>query len=327
MDPVCGCGAPAPNATLCPSCAYRLDEHLARIAEHHGLAWDLDIARAGEARIVRNSRGRRAASDDVDQAPLARAPLTLHAGRSPGDARASDAAAQLHAVLARWAARVADETGVRSHRPTHAGPTCHTRYGTCRHPSCALARRIPPPPTTLPGLAAWLRPRVGWLRHHADGQTAYDQIVEAVRAARRAVDRPAEQVYAGPCDECDEDMYGRPGALIVECDGCHLVYEIEARRAWLLWSAEDVLATAPEIARAITRLGQPITAATIRGYVHRGRLMPYGQRLQNGRLVPLYRLGAVLDVLTPRHQPTGPVCITCPHPSCASIRATHRHPS
>ncbi|MFC6885310.1 MULTISPECIES: hypothetical protein [Actinomadura] len=280
-EPRCACGQPARDATFCASCAYRLDEAIAQISVHHGLAWDLELATTRQARLGDRGGPRSA------QVPL------------PYDERAGDAATTLHRALARWAAVIARETtGPR--RPGLPGPVCGRR-ARCAHPSCRMIRasRPPePPPVTLTGLATWLRPRVGWLRHHAAGQQAYDEILAAVAAARRVVDRPAERLYAGPCDDCGEDLYARPGAAAVPCPGCHAVYEVEARRAWLLRAAEDVLASATDISRAITRLGQPVTPEAIRGYAHRGLLLPRTHRTTGGRTVPLYRLGDVVDVLT-----------------------------
>jgi hypothetical protein len=188
----------------------------------------------------------------------------------PWDDRAGKAAAELMRVLRKWAYRIKDETG--------AG------Y----------------PPRKMAPLAGWLRPRVGWLRHHPDGAAAHGEILDAVRAARRTVDRPADRLYAGPCD-CGADLYARLGAAYVVChadahDG-PVAWPVEERRRWLLNSAADVLATATEISRALTRYQQPVTPSALRGYVHRGQLVSRGERPDGGRTVKLYRLGDVLDIL------------------------------
>jgi hypothetical protein len=284
-EPLCGCGRPCRDATICTTCAYRLDDAIAEICGDQGLGTELDVAFSKQARIVRPAP-KRGLLADVDERQY---PGTLRPQPLPYDERAADAAEQLHAVLGGWARVIVDETGADL------------------------------PADTVTAIATWLRPRVGWLRHHPAGQEAHDEITAAVRAARSAVDRPAERIYAGPCDQCSEDLYGRAGGRIVECGGCDAVYEIEARRAWLLQSAEDVLATATEIARALTRLGQPVTAAQIRGYAHRGRIVSHGKdRLGH----PRYRLGAVIDVLAGIDRQAGPVCRRrrCGHGSCETIR-------
>jgi hypothetical protein len=187
------------------------------------------------------------------------------------DQRASEASQHLKGVLAGWARVVAEETGAEL------------------------------PVDTLTGIATWLRPRVGWLRHHEAGAEAYNAIRDAVKAARRVCDRPAEKLYAGPCDECGEDLYARLEAVYVMCvNPIHedeLIWSVEERRRWLLQSAEDVLASPLEISRALTRYAQPVTPSAIRGYVHRGQLVARGERLEGSRQIPVYRLGDVLDIL------------------------------
>ena len=80
----------------------------------------------------------------------------------PYDSRAKDAATTLDTELRRWAGFLHRATG-------------HT----------------PPPPGLAP-LARWIRPRIGWLRYNPSAATAYDEITTAVRAARRAIDRPTD---------------------------------------------------------------------------------------------------------------------------------------
>jgi hypothetical protein len=188
------------------------------------------------------------------------------------DQRASDTSTHLKIVLASWARLIAEETGAE------------------------------PPTDDLPRIAAWLRPRIGWLRHHPAGAEAHNEILDAVRDARRVTDRPAERLYAGPCD-CGEDLYARLDAAYVTCASpAHeqeIVWPVDERRRWLLASAEDVLASTTEISRALTRYAQTLTPSAIRGYVARGRLVRHGERVENGRTVPLYRLGDVLQIVAP----------------------------
>lgn len=307
-DPTCACGQPLRDATFCTSCAYRLDEAIAQVGAYHGLAWDLRLAASRQVRLGDRTRGRAA------DPPL------------PYDPRPSAAAAALHQVLAYWADVVATETGLKDWTPrpdTPAGPTCPPR---CGHASCDLIRppQLPPTgPDQLADLAVWLRPRVGWLRHHPRGQTAYDQIRAAVAEARWAVDRPPERSYVGPCDTCGADMYVRHGAAAVVCGECDEAYDVETRRRWLLAAAEDVLGTTTEIARALTSLAQPVTEEMIRGYAHRGRLLARGRRTVGHRSVPTYRLGDVANILAGVDRLIGPTCRRCDHPSCRTI-SQHR---
>lgn len=277
----CACGRPCPDATICPACAYELDAAIADVAGYRGLAYDLDLATARQARIERGGISRPPEVEGRQE------PGTLRPTALAYDEHASEAAAELRGVLASWARLITDDTN-----PRRIGPTCGRQ---CAHDSCKATRRREFPPDTLAGIATWLRPRVGWLRYHPAGAEAHAGITEAVRTARRAVDRPAERLYAGQCD-CDADLYARPESPYVTCpnEECRTVWKVEDRRVWLLDSARDVIASATDIARALSRYAVPVTPAKIRGHAFRGRLLPQDY---NHRGHPLYRLGDVLDIV------------------------------
>jgi hypothetical protein len=270
MSSECGvCGRPTPdNATVCPRCAHVLDADIADVAAPRGLAYDLDIA------LGRRTHTALTATEVAEEK---RAPGVLPANPLPYNPRASAVAGELARVLRRWAYVVKDGTG--------------DTY----------------PPRRMVDLAGWLRPRVGWLRHHEAGADAYEQITGAVHEARRVIDRPADKLYAGPCDECGRDLYAGIDAAYVRCGnvdghegGDEWVWSVVERRRWLLDSARDVLATTTEISRALARYqGKSLTTEAIRGYVKRGRLTVRGHRPDGGRKVPLYRLGDMLDILDP----------------------------
>lgn len=182
----------------------------------------------------------------------------------PYDKRASDAAGNLKGILSGWARVIAEETGADL------------------------------PPDTLAGIAAWLRPRVGWMRHHPAAAEAHEEILDAVRQARRVIDRPADKLYAGPCD-CGADLYARPGAAYVECHNHEqpIVWPVEDRRRWLLESAQEMLLTTTEISQALALYAMDASPEALRGYVKRDRLFRKGGDDRK----PLYRLGDVLDIL------------------------------
>lgn len=147
-------------------------------------------------------------------------------------------------------------------------------------------------------LAQYLLAHIGdILTDPAAGECA-NEIGNARLRAQRTIDKPVERVFAGPCDDCDKDLYAHPSAAEVKCINpeCGAVYPIEARRQWLLGKAEDQLLTATEMSRALPGLlGKPLTAAMLRGYAHRGRLTQHPP-LPN-RKDPLYKVGEVLDLL------------------------------
>lgn len=173
----------------------------------------------------------------------------------------------LHLTLATWAASVADAAGL-------------SMLGVpAQHPA---------------QLAGWLAGQVEPARH-MPGVAAYcDEVGYAVRVTRRAIDRPADRVYAGPCDQCQRDLYAGGTADVVTCHGCGTGYGVRERRAWLLDGLREHLATAAEIAAGIGELyGTPVNRKTINVWHHRERLVERGST-RNGW--PLFRIGDVLEL-------------------------------
>lgn len=273
----CPCTRPIHDqAVICGTCGHDLENAIAEVAELRGLAYDLDIAVTRQARLGAKNGGR-----------ATETPIVF-------DNRASEAFRQLSSVLRSWTRLVVEETGAGT------VPTFGPAHRSCRHHSCREIRTRGLPGESLGDMASWLKLRVAWLRHHEAGADAYREILDAVRDARRVVDRPGERIYCGPCS-CDEDLYARAGAVEVACRNpeCGLVWGVADRRAYLLDAARDVEATAADICRALTRLGAEVTPATIRGYERRKRLKPVGEREEGGRPVKLWRTGDVLEILNP----------------------------
>lgn len=145
------------------------------------------------------------------------------------------------------------------------------------------------------------------------GQLA-DEIGFAVITSRRAVDKPLQHVYLGPCmnelneherkarpgaEFCSHDLYAHPRAVEVVCEaeGCGAMWGVAELREWLLGEAEDQLRTATELSRALPDLlRMHITAATIRGWARYGKItqhppVPGSDRPKD----PTYRVGDVID--------------------------------
>lgn len=163
------------------------------------------------------------------------------------------------------------------------------------------------PADSCESMAAWLSERRERLVRHPAATEAHGEILSAVRDAERVIDRPAERVFAGRC-ECGTALYARPGAAMVDCRECDAdAYDVDAKREEMLGQVGDQLATATETARAVTRLGQPVSPSAIRGYVHRKLLVAHGSRVIGNREVPVYRLGDVLDILARQAQRDGKV--------------------
>jgi hypothetical protein len=154
-------------------------------------------------------------------------------------------------------------------------------------------------------VAAWaLLSEIPAIRRHPAVVELVDEITDAIRQARRAVDRPADRVFVGPClathpdDDgrmvtCLEDLYARPNAATVKCRVCGSEHDVNERRIWLLEQARDRLFTVKEAAQMVGSVGHiTVTEASIRGYIHRDRLAyhPIGK----GKGI---RLGDLLTVL------------------------------
>jgi hypothetical protein len=150
-------------------------------------------------------------------------------------------------------------------------------------------------PTNVGELMKWLADpkQIDWLRYRPEAAEALDELDYAARLVVRCIDAPSDRWYAGPCkvDGCEEDLYGRPSAAALRCKECGAEHDAAARRDWLLRQADDVLATAPEVARFASAMrGESVTAASIRGLAFRGRIEAKGKRNND----PTYRVGDVL---------------------------------
>jgi hypothetical protein len=135
------------------------------------------------------------------------------------------------------------------------------------------------------------------IRRHPAANELVDEITDAIRQARRAVDRPADRVYLGQCfyeendQTCYEELYANPGASEVRCKVCGITHEVAERRAWLLRRAQDMLFTVEQASQMMGDIGGvKVTQASIRGYVLRKRLA----YRPGGKLI---RLGDLIDVV------------------------------
>jgi hypothetical protein len=152
--------------------------------------------------------------------------------------------------------------------------------------------------------AGYLLGEINAIRRHPAVVELVDEITDAVAQARRAVDRPADRVFVGPCmseqpdDEgrlvtCLEDLYAREGAGTVRCKVCTWEHDVAERRQWLLDRAADRLFTVREAAQMMGDVGGiRVTESSIRGYIHRAS-NPLNYRAGT----KLIRLGDLLTVV------------------------------
>jgi hypothetical protein len=300
-DPLCalpGCDRPVPDqAYVCPVDAGRLERDLGDVP---ALAAELVTTWARQARTgERGGHSRRAAE------PL------------PYDPDASHDLDTLANTVATWARHIAEERGLTG-ADLEPGPVCaRCKHGSCSRLADQRARTLPhagrDPRAVATAAARWLLAgrHVEWLRHRPEAPEAWDELRHAIALARRAIDRDQPRWYAGQCGadtiaaqvlaavfggpgRCEAELYARPGATRIVCPDCGTEHDADARQAWLLDSARDVLAHAELIGRAATALGKPITPAMVRGYARPERRLIVERGTDTaGR--PLYRVGDVLD--------------------------------
>lgn len=125
---------------------------------------------------------------------------------------------------------------------------------------------------TPPAMARWLLGHVEWLRHHRAGHEAVEEITSVVKQIRKAVDRPAERIYVGPCGECSADLYGKPDSIKVKCKGCGQESDVNERWQWMQEQVYGRLVTAKEGAVLLSRFGMPTQQKTIDKWRERKRL-------------------------------------------------------
>lgn len=190
----------------------------------------------------------------------------------PWHDKAAEVRRNLHGLLAMWC-RFCEEEEIRHSSPANGLPA-----------------------DTLPAMSAWLLWRIDGLTLRDIGPEAVDEITNAVADCHRIIDRRPDRWYAGPCatEDCAADLYAKSRTGAVECRECGATYDVAARREWLLAEAEDRLAPASEVARAVSWLGAaPLTAARVRKWAERERIAVKGH---DGHR-PLYRVGDAIDLL------------------------------
>lgn len=262
--PIDGCDHPARSGYPCGGCEADLRRALEAVPD---LARELDTTLSRQT--SRTTGGKSA------QTPL------------PYDARASEAGWVLRSALVGWVRVLAEDVPVRE------GPWCVR----CEHPSCGAVRYSRGPVDTCESMAAWLSAGLQRLVRHPAAPEAHGEITEAVRAAQRVTDRPAERQFAGRCPGCGEALYAKPGAGQVRCrtEGCDAgAVEVDAQRETMLAAIADQLMTATAAADVLTHLAAPLKAELVRQWGSRGRLIAHGHD-QHGH--PLYRVSDVRDLL------------------------------
>ncbi len=163
--------------------------------------------------------------------------------------------------------------------------------------------------TTVRAAAAWLAKEPKLIAAHPHAGQLAATMRKHVRAIKRVIDRDPDNVYLGQCGAvtapdvvCERDLYVPPGQPVTQCPECGAIWDVSHRREFLLVAVDDQLATPPEISKALSRLGQPVTENMIYGYAHRGKLDPHPPHPRDPRSRPRYRIGDVRAILATLNQ-------------------------
>jgi hypothetical protein len=133
-------------------------------------------------------------------------------------------------------------------------------------------------------IAGWILHHMTWLRGQEAGHLAIEEITAAVNAVRRAVDRPAERLYAGPCKECKADLYGKLGSTSLKCKACSFENSVEERLEWMWSQVTGSYVTAWKASVLLGRFGYPTAQKTIDKWFERKRLKSASKDLDGKRL-------------------------------------------
>ncbi len=160
--------------------------------------------------------------------------------------------------------------------------------------------------------AAWLAANPTLVAAHPDAGAFADQITKLTRSALRVIDRDPDRVYLGQCGgavlaetaivSCEADIYAPPGRSVVQCRACGAIWDVGPRRDHMLSKVDDELATPPEIARALSSVGQQVTVNQIYGYIHRGHLTRHPPHPLDDRNRSRYRVGDVRAIVDSLNQ-------------------------
>lgn len=129
---------------------------------------------------------------------------------------------------------------------------------------------------------------------------AMDEITDAWKRAKRAIDRPADKEFAGLCQSdvegltCD-GVYVKPKADTFKCRTCDVVCDVAKMQEQMTEEIKGRQYLGTELGTALTLLtGDTVAYSRIRNWINRKKLTPssvdrYGRKL--------YRLNEALDVL------------------------------
>lgn len=270
MTNLCTCGRPLAGDSICTGCSKTLEIALGNISAYWA---DLDTVKGRQTRY--GDGGGRAGTEK----PL---PVDLRFLGPYEDGSMLQEAVKN--TIATWTRAVMEA------RPVIEGPA----HPACLHITCSTTRRSRVPADNIPACCMYLLGHADWVRSQYWAPEMLDEVENLEAQLRRMVDRPADKLFVGYCTQCDQALNARIGAPMTQCQTCGMQFSVEASRDAMWEQAQDHVATASEIARAISWLGrESVSAERIRKWVERKRLERKGWITIRGRELPTYRIGDV----------------------------------
>ncbi|UYL87827.1 helix-turn-helix DNA binding domain protein [Gordonia phage OneDirection] len=197
------------------------------------------------------------------------------------------------------------QDGKRTETPVvfneNAAEVAANLHGTLRawvEHTCTHSTRVWPGEQRSAHYARWLDRYLIDLAKTEEAPTAVDELTDAWKQAKRAIDRPQDQEFAGPCQsttpgvECG-GVYCRKNADLKNCQTCGATIDIPALRAAMESVMRDWLYTKQELRTALViYLKKPVPRSTIDGWIRNGRLADHAGK---------YRLDEALTLAATRH--------------------------
>lgn len=275
MTSTCDCGKPCDGSFICPSCSKAMEIALGNISAYWA---DLDTVKGRQTRYGGSGGGR------GGEKPL---PVDLRfLGAYEDGSRLQDACKN---TISTWVRVVMEDKPV-IHGPVHPA---------CLHVTCSTARRSRLPADTVASCCLYLLGHADWIRTMVWAPEILDELDNLEAQLRRMVDRPADREYIGNCDECSENLYRKPDSHKAKCRHCLKEYDDAAdRRLAVMGDLNDHYLTAAEIELAFTDIGRtPLTAARVRKWAQRDRLVARGHAIVRGKEHPTYLVADVANLL------------------------------
>ena len=157
------------------------------------------------------------------------------------------------------------------------------------------------PADNLTAISTWLLHRMTTIAGHAAGGDLVDEVMQHRAAALWVIDRPAERVYAGPC-ECGADLYAKPGNPEAQCRECNGTYPVEAMQEWMRGQVSVLLVTAREASGLLSRFGYETKQKTIDTWHQRKKVVAKGHDAKGSRL---YTFGDLVALAAQATRPKG----------------------